>query len=132
MVRADLREISLTAGPRSEQNEQAVALLPTRTSCVSKDIQIGTGKRVRTLGFLRVVNKRIIADALTFERLNLFVVKRMLQGIHRKLGLLSSAKLIDWPAPSRVAESSIWLTDPAESHHTISAPAVMDNTNCFV
>jgi hypothetical protein len=46
---------------------------------VSKDIQIGTGKRVRTLGFLRVVNKRIIADALTFERLNLFVVKRMLR-----------------------------------------------------
>jgi hypothetical protein len=31
---------------------------------MSKYIQIGTGKRVRTLGFLRVVNKRIIADAL--------------------------------------------------------------------
>jgi hypothetical protein len=61
---------------------------------VSKDIQIGTGKRARTLGFLRVVNKRIIADALTFERLNLFVVKRMLRGIHRELGLLSFAKLI--------------------------------------
>jgi hypothetical protein len=46
---------------------------------VSNDIQIGTGKRVRTRGFLRVVNKRIIADALTFERLNLLVVKRMLR-----------------------------------------------------
>jgi len=30
---------------------------------VSKHVQIGTGKRVRTLIFLRVVKKRIIADA---------------------------------------------------------------------
>ena len=30
---------------------------------MSKHVQIGTGKRVRTLIFLRVVKKRIIADA---------------------------------------------------------------------
>jgi hypothetical protein len=53
--------------PRSERNEQASCVV-AHSDFMSKHIQIGTDKRVGTLGFLRVVNKCIIADTLIETR----------------------------------------------------------------